>query len=90
MIKSESLPLKAAGLAGISKMYGLSKSTLRRAIAQGRLHATRIGRRVLVRISDAEAFVASDQEIAAPPPGGTPSLRGKKRPRRLRTSGGGQ
>jgi excisionase family DNA binding protein len=88
MVKSESLPLKATSLKGISKMYGLGKSTLRKAINEGRLRALRIGRRTLVRIADADAFIASGQEI--PPAPGAPSARGKKRSRRLRSSGGGQ
>jgi excisionase family DNA binding protein len=89
MIKSESLPLKATSLKGISKMYGLGKSTLRKAINEGRLRALRIGRRTLIRIVDADAFIASGQEIP-PAPGGAPSARGRKQPKRLRTSGDGQ
>jgi excisionase family DNA binding protein len=76
MVKSDSLPLRATSLKGISKMYGLGKSTLRKAINDGRLRAIRIGRRTVIRIADAEAFIASGQEIEP------------KRPRRLRTSGG--
>lgn len=90
MVKSENnLPVKAASVKGISKMYGLGKTTLWEAISEGRLRAFRIGHRTLVRIVDADEFIASGQEIP-PAPGGAPSARGKKRPRRLRTSGGGQ
>lgn len=65
MVKSDSsaLPVRATSLKGISKMYGLSKSTLRNAINDGRLRAIRIGRRTVIRIADAEAFIASGQEI---------------------------
>lgn len=90
MVKSESLPLKAASLKGISKMYGLGKSTLQKAINEGRLRALHIGRRTLIRIVDADDFIASGQEIPPPPPVETPSPRGKKQPRRLRTSRGGR
>jgi excisionase family DNA binding protein len=78
MVKSDSfyLPVRATSLKGISKMYGLGKSTLRKAINEGRLRAVRIGRRTVIRIADAEAFIASGQEIA-PAPGDSP-IRCKK------------
>lgn len=63
MVKSDSLPVRATSLKGISKMYGLGKSTLRKAINEGRLRAIRIGRRTVIRIADADAFIASGQEI---------------------------
>ena len=59
----EHLPVMATSIAGISKMFGLGKSTLRRAISDGKLRASHIGRRVVIRVSDAEEFIASDQEI---------------------------
>ena len=64
MVKSDSLPVRATSLKGISKMYGLGKSTLRKAINEGRLRAHRIGRRTVIRIADAEAFIASGEQIA--------------------------
>ncbi len=60
---SDSLPVKASSLKGISKMYGLGKTTLRKAINEGRLRAIRIGRRTVIRIADADAFIASGEEI---------------------------
>lgn len=65
--KSDSLPVRASSLKGISKMYGLGKSTLRKAINEGRLRAIRIGRRTVIRIVDADAFIASGEEIAPAP-----------------------
>jgi len=67
MVDSDRLPVRATSLKGISKMYGLGKSTLRKAINEGKLRAIRIGRRTVVRISDAEAFIASGQEIVPAP-----------------------
>lgn len=64
MVKPDNvLPVRATGLKGISKMYGLGKSTLRKAINEGKLRAIRIGRRTVVRIADAEAFIAGGEEI---------------------------
>lgn len=63
MVKSEPLPLKATSIKGIARMYGLGKTTLRKAINEGRLRAIRIGRRTVIRIADAEQFIASGQEI---------------------------
>ena len=80
MVKSDSLPVRATSLKGISKMYGLGKSTLRKAINEGRLRAIRIGRRTVIRIADAEAFIASGQEIV---PLADSSLRDKRK--RLRS-----
>lgn len=73
MVKSESLalPVRATSLKGISKMYGLGRSTLRKAINEGRLRAVRIGRRTVIRIDDAEAFIASGEEIAHSPAKGS-------------------
>jgi excisionase family DNA binding protein len=66
MVKSsDSLPVRATSLKGISKMYGLGKSTLRKAINEGRLRAIRIGRRTVIRIADADAFIAGGEEIGS-------------------------
>jgi excisionase family DNA binding protein len=80
MVKSDSLPVRATSLKGISKMYGLGKSTLRKAINEGRLRAIHIGRRTVIRIADAEAFIASGEEImpAAEPPAKRKRLRSAK------------
>jgi excisionase family DNA binding protein len=72
---SDSLPVRATSLNGISKMYGLGKSTLRKAINEGRLRAIRIGRRTVVRIADADAFIAGGEEISGP------QLRGNSAPK---------
>ena len=78
MVKSDSLPVRATSLKGISKMYGLGKSTLRKAINEGRLRAIRIGRRTVIRIEDAEAFIASGEEIRRGQQTGAGSARARK------------
>ena len=80
MVKSDSLPVRATSLKGISKMYGLGKSTLRKAINEGRLRAIHIGRRTVIRIADAEAFIARGEEImpGAEPPAKRRRLRSAK------------
>ena len=83
MVKSDSLPVKATSLKGISKMYGLGKSTLRKAINEGKLRAIRIGRRTVIRIVDAEAFIESSEKIAPRKP-----LRAIKQKAEMRSSGG--
>lgn len=84
MVKSESvaLPVRATSLRGISKMYGLGKSTLRKAINEGRLRAVRIGRRTVIRIDDAEAFIAGGEEIAPAHSENAPAPAKRKGPRR--------
>jgi len=81
MVKtSDSLPVRATSLKGISKMYGLGKSTLRKAINEGRLRAIRIGRRTVIRIADADAFIAGGEEINGRNRRETPPrLRGKRK-----------
>jgi excisionase family DNA binding protein len=75
---SDSLPVRATSLKGISKMYGLGKSTLRKAINEGRLRAIRIGRRTVVRIADADAFIAGGEEISGPQSRGNSSAKARK------------
>jgi hypothetical protein len=58
----EDLPVKATSIAGISKMFGLGKNTVRRAIRDGSLRASRIRRRVVITIADAELFIANGQK----------------------------
>jgi excisionase family DNA binding protein len=85
MAKSDNLlPVRAASLKGISRMYGLGKSTLRKAINEGRLRAIRIGRRTVIRIADAEVFIASGEEIqpARAPGEASATRRRRKRAKR--------
>lgn len=79
---SDSLPVRATSLKGISKMYGLGKSTLRKAIKEGRLRAVHIGRRTVIRVADADAFIASGEEIG--------STRAPAKPPRRRRKGAKQ
>jgi excisionase family DNA binding protein len=58
-VKIEDLPLRATGVAGIAKMYGISESTVERAIRLKELPVCRCGRRVVVRIEDAERWIGS-------------------------------
>jgi len=53
----EKLPVKATSVAGISRMFGIGKSTVRKAIREGKLRASHVGRRVVIRIADAETFI---------------------------------
>jgi len=87
MVKSETLPLKATSVKGMAKMYGLSKSFLWKQIYEGRLRAIKIGRRTVIKISDAEEFLASGQPIQ-PGPREISSSRSSKHTKRLRGSGG--
>jgi excisionase family DNA binding protein len=83
MVKTkDSLPVRATSLKGISKMYGLGKSTLRKAINEGRLRAIRIGRRTVIRIADAEAFIAGGEEIGGPQSTTDSPARPRKRAKR--------
>ena len=82
MVKSQSLPVRATSLEGISKMYGLGKSTLRKAINEGRLRAIHIGRRTVIRIADAEAFIASGEEVGDAQTSGDNSAKSGKEAKR--------
>jgi hypothetical protein len=62
----EDLPVKATSIAGISKMFGLGKNTVRRAIRDGSLRASRIRRRVVITIADAELFIANGRKRERP------------------------
>lgn len=84
MVMVNNLPVRATSIEGISEMFGLGKSTLRRAIRSGKLRATHIGRRVVVRIADAEAFISSDQETRMGTPQNVSSARGAKKHPQLR------
>jgi excisionase family DNA binding protein len=57
MVKPLNASVKAGSIETIADSYGLGKSTIRRAIREGKLKPTRCGRRVLVRIADMEAFL---------------------------------
>lgn len=48
--------VRATSVKEISDQYGISARSLQRAIRRGELPAARIGRRLLVRISDVDAL----------------------------------
>ena len=50
------LPILRTGVAGVVRMHGISASTVWRAIRAGKLPVSRVGRRVLVAVSDAERY----------------------------------
>jgi len=50
------LPILRTGVAGVVRMHGVSESTVWRAIRSGKLPVSRVGRRVLIKIEDAERY----------------------------------
>ena len=57
----ENLEIKATSVDGISQIYGLGKATVRRAIEKGELRVSRVGRRVVIRIADAEKWIGASK-----------------------------
>ena len=55
----EKIEVKAASVDGVSAMYGIGKATVRTAIRKGDLAITRVGRRVVIRIADAEKWLGT-------------------------------
>jgi len=53
----ENIEVKATSISGLGAMYGISTATIERAIANGKLPVSRLGRRVIIRIKDAEAWI---------------------------------
>ena len=58
---AEKLEVKATSVDGLSRMYGLGKGTVRRAIRNGELSVSRVGRRVVIRIVDAEKWIGASK-----------------------------
>jgi excisionase family DNA binding protein len=58
---AEKLEVKATSVDGLSQMYGLGKATVRRAIQNGDLSISRVGRRVVIRITDAEKWIGASK-----------------------------
>jgi excisionase family DNA binding protein len=56
---AENLEVKATSVDGISQMYGLGKATVRRAIDKGELRVSRVGRRLVIRVADAEKWMGA-------------------------------
>jgi excisionase family DNA binding protein len=53
----------AGGPKTIAQRYSLGESTVRRAIREGKLKATQVGRRIVVRFDDADRWIS---KTAAP------------------------
>ena len=61
----ENFKVKATSIAGLSSMYGVSTATVERAIASGELPVSRLGRRVIIRIKDAEKWIGKSKSRKA-------------------------
>ena len=57
---NEQVEVKATSVAGIMQMFGVSRSTVERAIAEKELAAFRRGRRVFIFIADAEKWIRGE------------------------------
>ena len=57
MVATNPLPVRAASISEIARIYGLSRSSVRRAIERGELRAGRAGRRRVIVLSDAELWL---------------------------------
>jgi excisionase family DNA binding protein len=58
-------PITAVRVPDAARMFGLGKTTLWRAIHDGRLRSSRVGRRVLLRPGDVEAWIEAETRYAA-------------------------
>jgi excisionase family DNA binding protein len=70
MVNEASDAPKYVSLAQASQRCNLSARTLRRAIADGRLRAHRIGRLIRIHVADLDQFVQGDVVSAAAPAAG--------------------
>lgn len=57
----EKIEIKATSISGLSAMYGISAATIERAIASGELPVSRVRRRVVIRIKDAEKWIGKSE-----------------------------
>lgn len=53
--------LRTLSVADIAQIYGLGRLTVYRAVWSGKLRVRRVGRRVLVRLADAEAWIGGSK-----------------------------
>jgi excisionase family DNA binding protein len=54
-------PIRATSKAGVQEMYGVSRSTIDRAIVSGKLKVTRYGRKVIIFIRDVEKWLGKSR-----------------------------
>jgi excisionase family DNA binding protein len=57
------LAVRAVSVQTAARMYGLGRTTLWEAIRVGKLPARRVGRRVLLRLVDLEAWIDGDSKV---------------------------
>lgn len=57
----EQIEVKATSIAGLSAMYGISPATIERAIASGDLPVSRLRRRIIIFIKDAEEWIGKSK-----------------------------
>jgi excisionase family DNA binding protein len=55
----ENMQIKATSIRGVCQMYGFGQATVERAIRKGDLPASRVGRRIVIRISDIEKWIGT-------------------------------
>jgi len=58
-------PIQAVRVTDAARMFGLGKTTLWRAIRDGRLRSSRVGRRVLLKLADVEAWIEAETKRAS-------------------------
>jgi len=56
--------IRAVSVESAALMYGLGKTTIREAIRAGTLKSYRVGRRILLKISDLETFLERNSAAA--------------------------
>jgi len=61
------LPIMAVSVQVAARIYGLGQSTVWQAIRAGKLPAHRVGRRVLLRLTDLETWIDSGSKHTALP-----------------------
>lgn len=58
---AEKLEVKAVSIDRLALMYGVHHNTVRNAIRAGKLRFSRIGRRIVIRIVDAEKWIGASK-----------------------------
>lgn len=62
----KTVEVKATSIAGLSAMYGMGRATIERAIKSGELAVARKGRRIVIRIKDAEKWIGRSKPNSTP------------------------
>jgi excisionase family DNA binding protein len=58
---AEKIEVMAFSVGGMSTRYGIGQSTIRRAIRNGEIPISRVHRRIVIRLQDAEKWVGAPQ-----------------------------